>query len=86
MLDNILFRCWQMGWLDQLRDANTRWHELFGTPERTVRTLLDYNAFKQCVDCPVCHDEYGETCEIPGDCAFVMCDYDALLEWLRGDV
>lgn len=63
----------------------SRWHELFGTPERTVRTLLDYNAFKQCVDCPVCHDEYGETCEIPGDCAFVMCDYHKLLEWLRGD-
>lgn len=21
VLDDILFRCWQMGWLDQLRDA-----------------------------------------------------------------
>lgn len=24
VIDNILFRCWQMGWLDQLRDVNTR--------------------------------------------------------------
>jgi hypothetical protein len=23
VLDNILFRCWQMGWLDQLREAAT---------------------------------------------------------------
>lgn len=22
MLDNILFRCWQMGWLDQYKDEN----------------------------------------------------------------
>lgn len=40
-LDNILFRCWQMGWLDQLRDADTRWHDLFGTPERAARTIVD---------------------------------------------
>ena len=63
----------------------TRWHELFGTPERAARMLIDCNAFKQCVDCPVCHDEHGETCEIPGDCVFVMRDYRKLLEWLRGD-
>jgi hypothetical protein len=62
----------------------TRYCELFGTPERAARTLIDCNAFKQCVDCPVCHDERGETCEIPGDCAFVMRDYDALLDWLEG--
>lgn len=81
---SVLFRYWQMGWLDQLRDSGTRYHELFGTPELAARTLIDCNAFKQCVDCPVCHDEHGETCEIPGDCVFVMRDYHKLSEWLKG--
>lgn len=71
--------------LESLVDGKTRWHKLFGTPERAARTLIDCNAFKQCVDCPVCHDEHGKTCEIPGDCAFVMRDYHKLLEWLRGE-
>ena len=66
-------------------EGASRWHELFGTPERAAWTLIDCNAFKQCVDCPVCHDEHGETCEIPGDCVFVMRDYHKLLEWLKGD-
>lgn len=67
VLDNILFRCWQMGWLDQLRDADTRWHELFGTPERVARTL---------------HELCGGCCGLPEQ---VRGDYDALLEWLRGE-
>jgi hypothetical protein len=57
---------------------------LFGTPERAAWTLIDCNGFGDCVDCPVCHDELGKTCEIPGDCVFVMCDYAALLDWLKG--
>jgi len=64
----------------------SRWYQLFGTPERAARTLIDCDAFKDCACCPICHDEYGDTCEIPGDdCALVMRNYDALLEWLEGD-
>ena len=65
-------------------DDKSRWYELFGTPERAAWTLIDCNGFGDCVDCPVCHDELGKTCEIPGDCAFVMRDYDVLLDWLKG--
>ena len=43
------------------RNGNSRWHELFGTPEMAARTLAD----KQLV--------------------YAMQEYDALLEWLRGD-
>ena len=66
-------------------DDGTRWHELFGTPERAAWTLIDCNGFGDCVDCPVCHDERGKTCEIPGDCVFIMRDYRNLLKWLEGD-
>ena len=45
----------------------TRWHELFGTPERAARTL---------------HELCGGCCGLPEQ---VRGDYDALLEWLRGD-
>lgn len=73
VLDSILFRCWQMGWLDQLRDAGTRWHQLFGTPERAARTVGDYcyNAVS-CAECGI-------------DCEGRFKDSDALLEWLRGE-
>lgn len=52
----------------------TRWHELFGTPERAARTLRDY-CFNtaSCAECGIgCKSKCFE-------------DYDALLEWLRGE-
>ena len=51
-------------------NEDTRWHELFGTPERAARTLAD-NWEKFCNECPA-------------DCENHDC-VDALLEWLRGD-
>ncbi len=58
-------------------DTQSRWAELFGTPERAARTLqrmCDMRRFG-CPYCPV----FGSDID---DCN----DYDALLEWLRGDV
>lgn len=54
----------------------TRWHELFGTPERAARTLVGI-----CESC-----RYGDcvTCGVP-EWADYSHDYDALLEWLRSD-
>lgn len=61
----------------------SRWHELFGTPERAAETMA-----LQC---------FGATSEACDTCVFRECDgklrnsgayptvYDALLEWLRGD-
>ena len=70
---------------DQLEPS--RWHELFGTPERAARTWIECNGIYHCIDCPICHDERGVTCEIPGECVWEdeVHGYDALLEWLRGD-
>lgn len=45
----------------------TRYHELFGTPERAARTL---------------HELCGGCCGLPER---IRGDYDALLEWLRGE-
>ena len=77
VLDNILFRCWQMGWLDQLRE--NRWYQIFGTPERAAWTLL--------LSTPTCRD-----CVIRDRCTYsvdddvcLVSDENALLEWLRGD-
>lgn len=73
VLDNILFRCWQMGWLDELRDADTRWRELFGTPERAAWTIAGITCDDGCCDgCTL----YGANCSY---------DADMMLEWLRGD-
>ena len=75
-IDSILFRCWQMGWLDKLRDDDSRYSELFGTPERAARTMVDMcegGTFDDCGGCPAALAE----CKLG--------DYDALLEWLRGD-
>jgi hypothetical protein len=64
-------------------ENKSRWHKLFGTPERAARTIAT-----QC---------FGATSEACDMCVFDECDgklrnsgtyqtvYDALLEWLRGN-
>jgi hypothetical protein len=54
-------------------DAESRWHELFGTPERAARTLANNCHRDGCIACPA----------LDADCN--VGDYDKLLEWLRGD-
>ena len=61
----------------------TRWHELFGTPERAARTLEEFEldqlnwcrGTEYCESCPYEFDRYG--CYLP--------DGFSLFEWLRGD-
>lgn len=64
--------------------GTSKYAELFGTPERAARTLVDkqltYDLLDQCDKCP---NQTDECFEPSGKCA--MDDYDALLEWLRGD-
>lgn len=56
----------------------SRWHELFGTPERAARVVVALNNCRV-----VCCEE----CAARGACRYDGCgdDYYALLEWLRGD-
>lgn len=56
----------------------TRYNELFGTPERAARTTVALNN---------CRVVCCEDCAARGACRYEGCgdDYDALLEWLRGD-
>ena len=69
------------------RESYSRWFELFGTPERAVRTLellhvelSDWCAvFSECRDCMFGQvDGERVTCREPDDFS--------LVEWLRGDV
>ena len=58
-------------------DDKSRWAELFGTPERAARTLVEnHERQATCLYC-IMADRPGNPC---GDG-----DYDALLGWLRGD-
>lgn len=60
-------------------ERNSNYNRLFGTPEKAARTLqvLDPNA--RCRDCA-----FGDSCDEVSGCIYER-DYDALLEWLRGD-
>lgn len=58
------------------RNGKSRWHELFGTPERAAQTFEDF--------CDKC--DKGECNDCPLDRLTNFCiGYDALLEWLRGE-
>lgn len=61
---------------DGVAERGTRYERLFGTPERAAQTLRKFCADCFCGDCA--------TCGVP-DWANYTRDYDALLEWLRGD-
>ena len=64
--------------LQELQDAGgeSRYSELFGTPERAARTLENGSPLCDWCDTNACEKRGGE-------CS--LFDYDALLEWLRGD-
>ena len=60
-------------------EGASRWHELFGTPERAARMLsimqrCELGIIGNCDDC-----EAHDACRVRDG------DYDKLLEWLRGD-
>lgn len=61
---------------DSESESESRWFELFGTPEMAAETIA-----KTIHEC----DGQGWHCD---DCPFHLapvCPNDALLEWLRGD-
>lgn len=54
----------------------SRWHELFGTPERVARVIVHM--------CDMTDGDFCDAC--PSDRSVCRCgDYATLLEWLRGD-
>ena len=58
-------------------DTQSRWHELFGTPERAARTLENGSPLCDWCDTNACEKRGGE-------CS--LFDYDALLAWLKQEV
>ena len=61
--------------LDYIED-NSRWFELFGTPEQAARTLMGI--------CEECEEGVCSGCKIDPLMGYAT-NYDGLLEWLRGD-
>ena len=58
-------------------ESYSRWFELFGTPERAARMIANACTYHGSFDC-----SYG----CLASATHCKCgDYDALLEWLRGD-
>lgn len=60
-----------------LPKTETNWERLFGTPERAARTLIDI--------CDNCGQNECSGCQVYELTSGGEVDYDALLEWLRGD-
>jgi len=60
----------------------SRWFELFGSPERTAQTLMEVFAMcnKPTIYCAKCPLSKAPACYGNDDG-----DYDAFLEWMRGD-
>ena len=56
-------------------DDNSRWFELFGTPERAAKTLAAF--------CDKCKRDYCNGCKFGAFVEFNMFEED-MLEWLRG--
>ena len=57
--------------------GESNYKRLFGTPERAARTLLDA--------CDNCGQNECSGCQVYELTSGGDLDYDALLEWLRGD-
>ena len=61
----------------------SNYEKLFGTPERAARTLITTR--KECEDIGACYPNcpFGDAPTCPSNCE--SRDYEAILEWLRGD-
>ena len=59
--------------------SETNYERLFGTPERTAR-MLTHNVPSTCDECVLI-----DICDIGMPATCMADDYDALLEWLRGE-
>ena len=61
----------------------SRYKELFGTPERAARTMIVVR--EECEDIGACYPNcpFDDAPACPS--SVEPRDYDALLEWLRGD-
>lgn len=67
---------------DVYEGGETRYEQLFGTPEKAARTLLEIKCgIKSCKGCPIAEPCAG--CDVLLDGGKAL--HDALLEWLRGD-
>ena len=75
--DRIVFNGDGSTWVRE--QLGTRYSELFGTPERAARTLMGFGPLScfRCALYDLCSEVLGEDC--------LLCDYDKLLERLRGD-
>lgn len=60
-------------------ERNSNYNRLFGTHERAARTLAMFSplACSYCALYSTCGDDQDKEC--------LLCDCDALLEWLRGE-
>lgn len=69
---------------DVYEGGESNYTRLFGTPERAARTYLDY--FLNGCDGATCGDgcPFFDT-SMYMNCALGTDDYDALIEWLKGD-
>lgn len=69
----------EIEWVDFVRkpDGKSRWHELFGTPERAAGTLIDI--------CDNCGQNECSGCQVYELTSGGDLGYDTLLGWLRGD-
>lgn len=61
------------------RNGKSRWHELFGTPERAALTLAVGDRHADCGECVICEACYSS------DMGCLVEEPEVLLEWLRGD-
>ena len=57
--------------------SESNYEKLFGTPERAARTLMTFSPPQLCAHCALYN-----TCGVDLDKDCLLCDYDALLEWL----
>lgn len=62
-----------------------RWADLFGCPTKAARTIAEKGLLYDLLDlCDACPKQTDECFGPGGKCA--MEDYDAILEWLLGEV
>ena len=65
------------------RNGKSRWHELFGTPERAARTIANHFNHEDWADCDYCPLQSKRCYEPIDECA--MDEEGKLLEWLKGE-
>ena len=85
VIDNILFRCWQMGWLDRYDTADTPQTETQNS-NKNSNVILVYDGVSEAVRCAMCSNPNKSDRGCDGACSYDEKLYERIMKAIEESI